>query len=226
MLPFTLCSLGSEEHGSWPVAVFLLPVGGAHGTHEGAPAGTGAWARLSSSQCEHQPASLTPQVLSLLVRQCWKGASSLQLLGSWPPLPSAPGVVGDQDTPTPGSSRRSRVRRCGPAGESFPIELGPQMCSHRCMVTKHLLVHTHLSWSGVCQPCMCYRESLGDATRMHGKQVGQVGLLPATGLFTAHKPGVPGLCQMVPEDVKEPELFFMGSPSSPKLADTWTQLKW
>lgn len=27
MLPLTLFSLGSEEHGSWPVAVLLLPVG-------------------------------------------------------------------------------------------------------------------------------------------------------------------------------------------------------
>lgn len=27
MLPLTLCSPGSEEHGSWPVAVLLLPVG-------------------------------------------------------------------------------------------------------------------------------------------------------------------------------------------------------
>ena len=150
VLPLTLCSLGSEERGVWPLALFLLPVGGAHGTHErasrGAPAwDPGAWGWQSPSQCEHQSASLMPQGLSLLIRQCWKGASSLQLLGSWPPLPSAPGVVGDQDTPTPGTSRQSRVRRCGPAVKSLPVELGPQMYSHRCVVTKHLLVHTHLS---------------------------------------------------------------------------------
>ena len=27
VLPLTLCSLGSEEHGSWPIALLLLPVG-------------------------------------------------------------------------------------------------------------------------------------------------------------------------------------------------------